>query len=265
MTLLEANGVYKFFGSLYALRDVSLEVEPNRIFGLIGPNGSGKTTLMKVISGAHYPDKGTVRFNGTDITRLSPHQRSRLGVSIKFQITAVFEELCVYDNLLIAKQANQSSWKLLWSKSKRLLHDEILNVLEQFHLRERAYDRVSDLSHGEQQWLEISMATHDLIENLKFSQQQSLEMSMVTALKPRLLLLDEPTAGMSREERKTTGEILQLVKRSCAIVIVEHDLDFIKDICDQITVLNNGEVLDEGTPAQIESSEKVIEVYASRV
>jgi branched-chain amino acid transport system ATP-binding protein len=265
MRIIEVQGVCKQFGTLCALNGVNLKIDHNKIYGLIGPNGSGKTTLMKAISGAHFPDKGTICFLGQDITCMNPHLRSQLGLSIKFQITSVFPELCVYDNLLIAKQAGESSWKLLWSRSKKALHEEILEIMECFHLQDRAYDRVSDLSHGEQQWLEISMATHDLLSNRELSQEQQAENSTPSPLKPRLLLLDEPTAGMSKEERKITGELLLKAKQNCAILIVEHDLDFIKDICDHIIVLSNGEVLDEGTPEEIESSNQVIEVYTSRV
>ncbi|MEQ9643291.1 MAG: ABC transporter ATP-binding protein [Alphaproteobacteria bacterium] len=244
MALLEARGVAKTFGALKALDGVDVTVRANTFHGLIGPNGSGKSTLLKAIAGAHFANAGTIHFDGTDITTARPARRSRLGLSLKFQITAVLPELSPYDNLLLAVQAHQSVWALLRSRSKGEMHDEVMATLERFRLAERADDLAGELSHGQQQWLEIAMSLMQ---------------------KPKLLLLDEPTGGMSPEERRATGELLEPIKQQCALVIVEHDLDFIKDICDQLTVLDQGKVLDDGTVADIEASSRVQEVYTSRV
>jgi branched-chain amino acid transport system ATP-binding protein len=175
---------------------------------------------------------------------MRPADRARLGLSLKFQITAVLPELSVYDNLLLSVQAHESVWGLLRSRRKRELHDEIMDWLERFRLPERADDLAGELSHGQQQWLEIAMSLTQ---------------------KPKLLLLDEPTAGMSPEERRATGDLLTPTKARCALVIVEHDLDFIKDICDHLTVLDQGRVLDNGTVSQIERSPRVQRVYTTRV
>lgn len=244
MALLEVRGVTKTFGSLKALGGVDVAVEPNTFHGLIGPNGSGKSTLLKAIAGAHFVDGGTISFDGTEITKMRPADRSRRSLSLKFQITAVLLELSVYDNVLLALQAHQSIWSLLRSLSRRDLHSEVMGTLARFQLADRADDLAGELSHGQQQWLEIAMALTQ---------------------KPKLLLLDEPTGGMSPEERRATGELLAPIKQHCAMVIVEHDLDFIKDICDRLTVLDNGKVLDDGTVAEIEASTKVQEVYTTRV
>jgi branched-chain amino acid transport system ATP-binding protein len=244
MALLEVRGVGKTFGALRALDGVDVDVADNTFHGLIGPNGSGKSTLLKALAGAHFASEGTIRFDGTDITTATPAERSRRGLSLKFQITAVLPDLSVYDNVLLALQAHASPWALLGNRSKRALHDEVMTALERFRLADRADDLAGELSHGQQQWLEIAMALTQ---------------------RPKLLLLDEPTGGMSPEERRATGEILAPIKAFCAMVIVEHDLDFIRDICDRLTVLESGRVLDDGTVEEIQRSEKVQEVYTTRV
>lgn len=242
--LLEVRGVTKRFGTLQALGGVDVTVHARTFHGLIGPNGSGKSTLLKAIAGAHLPTEGTVTFGGTDITNATPYERSRLGMSLKFQITAVLPELSVYDNVLLALQSGESIWSLIRSRTRGRLRGEVMHALERFRLADRADELAGLLSHGEQQWLEIAMAL---------------------APKPQLLLLDEPTGGMSPEERRVTGELLMPIKSECALVIVEHDLDFIRDICDVLTVLDQGKVLDSGTVDEIQRSEKVQQVYTTRV
>lgn len=242
--LLVVSDVRKQFGTLQALGGVDVTVRAGTFHGLIGPNGSGKSTLLKAIAGAHFPSSGSISFAGHDITSATPYERSRLGMSLKFQITAVLGELSVYDNVLLALQAGESIWSLIRSRTRRALRDEVMHSLERFRLADRADELAGSLSHGEQQWLEIAMAL---------------------AAHPKLLLLDEPTGGMSPEERRVTGELLAPIKSECALVIVEHDLDFIRDICDVLTVLDQGRVLDTGTVDEIQHSEKVQQVYTTRV
>lgn len=244
MALLEVRNAGKRFGTLRALSDVTVSVQANTFHGLIGPNGSGKSTLLKAVAGAHLLDEGEVIFDATDITKMPPADRATLGLSLKFQITAILSELSVYDNVLLPLQTSASIFSLVRSRTKRALHDSVMETLDRFRLADRAGDLAGELSHGQQQWLEIAMAS-----------TQS----------PKLLLLDEPTGGMSPEERRTTGELLEPLKAQCAVVIVEHDLDFIKDICDHLTVLDQGEVLDDGTVTAIEASAKVQQVYTTRV
>jgi ABC-type uncharacterized transport system ATPase subunit len=243
MPLLEATGIKKVFGKLTALDGAGLTVSENEFHGLIGPNGSGKSTLMKCVAGAETPTEGTVRFADSDITALSPTERARAGMSLKFQITSVLPSLTLYDNILLALQAQCSLLDLVLSRTRGILHDQVMAMLMQFRLVDRAHDAAATLSHGQQQWLEIAMAL---------------------AGKPRLLLLDEPTGGMSLEERRVTGELLQPIKSHCSLVIVEHDLDFIRDICDRLTVLDQGRVLESGTVAEIQASPDVQEIYLRR-
>ena len=243
MALLEARRITKIFGKLTALNGAELTVAENEFHGLIGPNGSGKSTLMKCVAGAEFPTTGTVTFAGRDITQATPAERARAGMSLKFQITSVLPTLTLYDNILLALQARTSLPSLVFSRSRGILHDRVMDMLEQFRLVDRAADAASALSHGQQQWLEIAMAL---------------------AAEPKLLLLDEPTGGMSVEERRVTGELLQPIKKRCSLVIVEHDLDFIRDICDRLTVLDQGSVLDSGSVRHIQSSPKVQEVYLRR-
>lgn len=243
MALLEATGIVKIFGKLTALNGAALSIAENEFHGLIGPNGSGKSTLMKCIAGAETPTRGTVTFCGRDITQASPAERARAGMSLKFQITSVLSALTLYDNILLALQAQTSLPRLVFSRTRGILHDRVMAMLEQFRLADRAFDLAEALSHGQQQWLEIAMAL---------------------APEPKLLLLDEPTGGMSLEERRVTGELLQPIKKRCSLVIVEHDLDFIRDICDRLTVLDAGEVLDTGSVQHIQASAKVQEVYLRR-
>lgn len=243
MPLLEVVDVAKRFGPLRALAGVDLAVEPGQIHGLIGPNGSGKSTLMKCIAGALAPDAGTIRFEGRDVTAVPAAERARAGLSIKFQITSVLPQLSVYDNVLLARQVRTPLTGLIRSATRRALHDDVMVALERFGLAPRAEALAGVLSHGEQQWLEIAMAL---------------------AAGPKLVLLDEPTAGMSLEERRVTGGLLVPMKRECAILIVEHDLDFIRDVSDVLTVMDQGSVLDTGTVEAIQRSPKVQEVYLTR-
>jgi branched-chain amino acid transport system ATP-binding protein/urea transport system ATP-binding protein len=244
VALLEVRGVTKRFGALTALSGVDLVVAEGEFHGLIGPNGSGKSTLMKCIAGAEAPTQGSIAFAGSDITAATPAERARGGLSLKFQITSVLARLTVYDNVLLALQAQTPLGALIFSRTRRALHDRAMAMLEQFRLADRAEEPAASLSHGQQQWLEIAMAL---------------------ALEPLLLLLDEPTAGMSLEERRVTGELLAPIKHRCSLVIVEHDLDFIRDICDVLTVLDQGAVLDSGSVDHIQRSRKVQEVYLTRV
>jgi len=244
MPLLEVRGLTKVFGRLTALSGVDLIIDENEFRGLIGPNGSGKSTLLKCVAGAEIPTEGTIRFAGRDVTMDTPTRRARAGISLKFQMTSVLPALTVYDNVLLAMQAQSSIASLIFSRTRGLLHQRIMHTLEQFRLARYSTEQAATLSHGQQQWLEIAMAL---------------------ACKPRLLLLDEPTAGMSLEERRITGELLTAIKRHCSLVIVEHDLDFIRNICDILTVLDQGKVIDSGTVRHIQSSRKVQEVYLIRV
>lgn len=239
-SVLEVRSVEKIYATLTALGGVDLTVTERSFHGLIGPNGSGKSTLLKCIAGAETPTAGTVAFLGNDITQATPAERSRAGMSLKFQITSILPALSVYDNVLLAVQAQNSMPALLLSRTRGPLHRRIVDMLVQFRLDNRPDELAGALSHGQQQWLEIAMAL---------------------AREPKLLLLDEPTAGMSAQERRATGDLLAPIKARCSLLIVEHDLDFIRDICDTLTVLDQGLVVDSGPTQIVQNSDKVKEAY----
>jgi urea transport system ATP-binding protein len=240
MHLLEARQVTKVYGALTALDKADLVVRNQEFHGLIGPNGSGKTTLLKCIAGAEFPTSGAVLLAGHDITRAMPPERSRAGLSLKFQITSVLPQLSVYDNVLLALQAHGSILGLMLSRSRQSLHDRVMYMLARVRLDSRRDELAGVLSHGQQQWLEIAMAL---------------------AREPKVLLLDEPTAGMSPQERRSTGELLAPIKQTCSLLIVEHDLAFIKDICDTLTVLDQGQVVASGPIQEVQNSARVKEAY----
>jgi branched-chain amino acid transport system ATP-binding protein/urea transport system ATP-binding protein len=242
--LLEVRGVRKVYVNLTALGGVDLTVTRNSFHGLIGPNGSGKTTLLKCIAGAEMATDGSITFQNRNITDATPAERARAGMSLKFQITSVLPNLSVYDNVLLALQAQDAMVALLFSRSRARLDERVMRMLSQFRLDARADDLAAELSHGQQQWLEIAMAL---------------------AREPKLLLLDEPTAGMSPQERHATGDLLAPIKERCSLLIVEHDLDFIKDICDTLTVLDQGLVVDSGPTRTVQNSDKVKEAYLTHV
>ena len=242
--VVEARGIGVTFGALRALSDVSIAVHPGTVHGLIGPNGSGKSTLLHALAGKRVPDSGQILANGVDITRASPAKRSRLGLSIKFQLARVYPQLTVAQNMLVALQAHAPLRALLLSRTRTSLTTQIESRLDEVGLADRSAHAAGLLSHGEQQWLEIAMAR---------------------ALEPVGLLLDEPTAGMSPHERRITGQIIRRASRDAGVLIVDHDLDFIKDLCTHMTVLAQGAVVATGTPAEIEANPIVQEVFLTRV
>jgi ABC-type uncharacterized transport system ATPase subunit len=241
---IEAVDIHVTFGALRALTGVTLAVQRGTVHGLIGPNGSGKSTLLHTLAGKQTAHQGVVLMNGVDVTTATPSIRSRRGLSIKFQLARVYPELTVGDNMVIALQAHETLGRLLLSRSRSRLAAVKLERLEQVGLAARREEKARNLSHGEQQWLEIAMAC---------------------ALDPAVLLLDEPTAGMSPQERRRTGEIISVAARQSGVLIVDHDLEFVKDLCTELTVLAQGAVVANGTAAEIEADPLVQEVFLTRV
>ncbi len=240
--LLSTQGLMKRFGGLLATDNVSIEVRPGEIHALIGPNGAGKTTLVGQLTGTLAPDSGTVRFAGRDVTRLPTHARVRLGLARSFQITSVLREFTALDNVALALQAHRGhSFRFLAdARADTGLRDAARAGLDAVGLGGRANTLASALSHGEQRQLEIAMAL---------------------AGAPRLLLLDEPMAGMGAEESQRMVELLRGLKGKRAMLLIEHDMDAVFALADRITVLVYGRVIASGTPAEIRAHPEVRQAY----
>ena len=244
MKLLEVISVTKKFGALTAVDKASIFINQNEIVGLIGPNGSGKSTLLHTVCGRTIATDGQILLQGLDITKQDPQDRAIAGMAIKFQLARIYLEKTVRENLLISLQAKETIWSQLRNRSLAKFEDKITSLADEFQLTEYLDEFAKSLSHGQQQWLEIAMAM---------------------ASEPILLLLDEPTAGMSPKERADTAILIKKASKKCGVLIVEHDLDFIKEICDRISVLHQGNIIATGTSAEIEKDPKVKEVYLTRV
>ena len=241
--LLSVEHVSISFDGITVLDDLSLSLAEGELRFLIGPNGAGKTTLLDVITSKTRPQTGRVRFAGHDTLRMQPDGLARLGMGRKFQTPAIFASLTVRENLEAARGFRDAGWQLL-RPVKPAVKQRVEEVLDVTHLGAQVNQKAGLLSHGQQQWLEIGML---LMQN------------------PKLLLLDEPVAGLTRAERDRTSELLQAVKGTCAILIVEHDMAFVRSFNAPVTVLHQGKVLVEGPMTEVQNDERVIEVYLGRL
>jgi urea transport system ATP-binding protein len=243
-SMLYLDGVTVSFDGFKALNNLSFTVEPGEMRAIIGPNGAGKTTMMDVVTGKTRPDDGDVFFDGTrDLTKLDETQIAELGIGRKFQKPTVFEMHTVEDNILLAlKSDRRPLGTLFWQENaadeSRI--DGILDIIRLAPLRNRV---AGSLSHGQKQWLEIGM---------------------LLAQEPKLLLVDEPVAGMTDAETQQTAELLKQINRDRTVVVVEHDMAFVRELGVKVTVLHEGSVLAEGTIDQVSENERVIEVYLGR-
>ncbi len=247
MSLLEVRNVSKSFGSLVAVRDVSLAVEPGELRAVIGPNGAGKTTFFNLISGLFAPSAGAIVFDGRDITKLVPHRRVALGMARTFQITEIFPELSIAENVRIGVEVASGFRLRPWLRrvENNAIKERMAEILTLTNLSGKANRIVGELSHGDQRAAEISMAL---------------------TLKPRILLLDEPTAGMGDQE---TYEVTSLIRRlhreqGFTIVLIEHDMRVVFNLADRIMVLDQGAVLAQGTPPEIAANETVQAAYLGK-
>ncbi len=240
--LLETRGLVKAFGGLRAVDGVDLVVEQGRIHAVIGPNGAGKTTLFNVITGYLRPTAGRVLFRGQDITGWPPHRVARIGLARTFQITNIFPRLTVLESVQVALAAARGREKDPLSRSDRTFRDEALALLEDVGLVGLADQEARTLSHGDQRALEVALAL---------------------AIGPKLLILDEPTAGMSPWETERTVDLIYEVarRRGLTVVLCEHDMQVVFKISDWITVMHQGRVIAQGLPDQIRRNETVIQVY----
>jgi urea transport system ATP-binding protein len=243
-TLLYLDGVTVSFDGFKALNGLSLYVLAGELRAIIGPNGAGKTTMMDVITGKTRPDSGEVFFNGgTDLTKLDEAQIANLGIGRKFQKPTVFESHTVYDNLELALAGNRNVFASLFFRLTPVQRARIDRVLETVSLADHRRRLAGDLSHGQKQWLEIGML---LMQD------------------PELLLVDEPAAGMTDAETEQTAVLLKEIVKSHSVIVVEHDMTFIRALDTHVTVLHEGSVLAEGSLDTVQSNEEVIEVYLGR-
>jgi branched-chain amino acid transport system ATP-binding protein len=240
--VLELRALSKSFGGLRAVRDVTLKVMPGDRKAIIGPNGAGKTTLFNLITGIFPATSGQVMLFGQDVTKWPSHRRTALGMARTFQITSLFPKLTVLDNVLLAIQGLRRSKFVMWRflSSYRDFYDRAYGLLERARFLDRKDTEVRYLSHGEQRQLEIILGL---------------------ASDPKILLLDEPAAGLSSGESSEMIRFLAQLDRNLAILLIEHDMDVVFDVAEHISVLHFGEVLEAGAREQIRRSEKVQQIY----
>jgi branched-chain amino acid transport system ATP-binding protein len=240
--VLELKNLCKSFGGLQATREVSLRIMPGDRKAIIGPNGAGKTTLFNLITGIYPVTSGQVLLFGEDVTKWPSHRRTAMGMARTFQVTSLFPKLTVLDNVLLAIEGLRPSKFVMWrfQSSYRDVYDKAHRLLEDVNFLDRKDVEVRNLSHGEQRQLEIVLGL---------------------ASDPKVLLLDEPAAGLSSGESTEMAKFLMKLDPGLAILLIEHDMDVVFDVADQISVLHFGEILETGTPQQIHDSARVQEIY----
>ncbi|MBB3194384.1 urea ABC transporter ATP-binding protein UrtD [Roseateles terrae] len=242
--ILYLEDVHVSFDGFKAINGLSIDIAPGELRCIIGPNGAGKTTMMDIITGKTRPDTGTVFFGGTiNLLRHSEAEIAQLGIGRKFQRPTVFEALSVYENLELALQGDRRLRASVWGRLSGAQQDRLAEVLTLIRLADQMSRPAGLLSHGQKQWLEIGML---LVQD------------------PKLLLLDEPVAGMTDQETERTAELILTLKGRHSIIVVEHDMGFVDTIAEKVTVLAEGAVLAEGTLAQVQADERVIETYLGR-
>ena len=242
--ILYLEDVSVSFDGFKAINKLSLDIAPGELRCIIGPNGAGKTTMMDIITGKTRPDEGTVFFGSTiDLLRHTEPQIAQLGIGRKFQKPTVFEQLTVFENLELALKTDKGVKSSMFFTFDSTQSDRLAEILQTIHLDESVNRLAGNLSHGQKQWLEIGML---LMQD------------------PKLLLLDEPVAGMTDEETARTAELFLTLKGKHSLMVVEHDMSFIKTISEIVTVLCDGSVLAQGTLDEVQSDERVIEVYLGR-
>jgi branched-chain amino acid transport system ATP-binding protein len=239
--ILRTEALSVRFGGLRALSDVNFEVARNEIRAIIGPNGAGKSTFFNCLTGVLRPSSGRIVLNDEDITGLPSDRISRKGIARSYQITNILPNATTMENVRIAAQSRRHSWNMISHRDAFAdLNEKAEAALQSVGLLGKAYELASNLSHGEQRNLEIGIAL---------------------ATEPKLLCLDEPTAGMSQVETNETMELVRRIGKNLTILIVEHDMAVVMELCDRITVLHYGAILAEGTPQEIQQNPKVLEVY----
>jgi urea transport system ATP-binding protein len=238
--ILAAEGLTVSFDGFKAVDDLSLYIEKNEVRAVIGPNGAGKTTVLDLISGRTRASDGEVNFKGQDLIGMREHEIVRLGVGRKFQTPSVYESLTVEENLVMSYPKGRTVFGAWLFRKNGEVRDMVAATAEVIHLQDKLHDLAETLSHGEKQWLEIGML---LIQDCE------------------LMMLDEPVAGMSVSERERTAELINRISEGRALLVVEHDMEFVKRIAHRVTVLHQGKWLAEGKMEAVQQDPKVIEVY----
>ncbi len=238
--VLSVEGLTVSFDGFKAVNDLSLYVEEQEIRVIIGPNGAGKTTVLDLICGRTKATEGSIKFKGKELTKLKEHEIVHAGVGRKFQNPSIYEDLTVFENLELSYPKGRNVWGALFFRRDAAVVSKVKEIADMIFLGDKLDMPADLLSHGQKQWLEIGML---LIQD------------------PVLLMLDEPVAGMSLSERKQTAELLQRITKDRSVLVIEHDMQFVADIADRVTVLHQGKVLSEGSMERVQSDPKVIEVY----
>ena len=238
--VLAVEGLTVSFDGFKPVNDLSFYVDENEIRVIIGPNGAGKTTVLDLICGRTKATEGSIKFRGKELTKMKEHQIVHQGVGRKFQNPSIYEDLTVFENLEISYPKGRNVIGALFFKRDKAVEQKVEEIAEMIFLKELLDKRADLLSHGQKQWLEIGML---LIQD------------------PELLMLDEPVAGMSVAERKQTAELLNKITQDRSVIVIEHDMQFVADIADRVTVLHQGKVLSEGSMERVQNDEKVKEVY----
>ncbi len=244
-TLLEASGVSVSFDGFKAINNLSFQIGERELRAVIGPNGAGKTTFMDIITGKTRPDEGRVSWGERNVSllKMTEAQIAQAGIGRKFQRPTGFEDQSVAENLMMALKKNRGPVAVLFFRPTRTDHARVAELAEGIGLAEQLHAKSGELSHGQKQWLEIGM---------------------LLAQEPRLLLVDEPAAGMTPAEREHTTDLLREAARTRAVVVVEHDMEFVRRLGCKVTVLHEGSVLAEGSIDHVTANEQVIEVYLGR-
>ena len=242
-TLLEIKGLTTKVSGYTILNNLDFSIEENELRVLLGPNGAGKTTLISMITGQYKPHSGTIHFAGRDITGWAPDEIFKVGISRKFQVPNMYETLRVFDNVMVSLQGPRKVFAYLWTRVKPAEAERIWEILELIGLEDKANDPADTLSHGERQWLELGM---------------------LVASNPKLLLLDEPTTGMTDEGKHRTAELIRKIAQSHTVLLVEHDMHVVRQIAEKVTVLHQGQRLAEGPLAEVVQDETVRAVYLGK-
>ncbi len=241
--ILSLEGVSKTFEGFKAISDLNFYMDNGELRVIIGPNGAGKSTMLDLITGRTKPDQGKIEFGRDDLTQLNEYQINRLGIGRKFQTPSVYVDHTVFENVWLSLEGSRTVWSALFSRISPAQRQRIREVLATIGLSSKAEMKAGSLSHGQKQWLEIGM---------------------LLAQNPKLLLVDEPAAGMTDEETYETGQLLMSLEGKHSIVVIEHDMTFVRQIARKVTVLHQGSVLCEGTVDQVQNDERVVEVYLGR-